>query len=121
MQGVATAVEALHEANFIHRDIKAANILIDRHGRPVVADLGLCRVVSADTLLTAGVGTAYFRSPEMRRGGTYDRSVDVYAIGQMLKAEVLPVVRDQTTATRIREIVSVCDGMPDKRIGIPPV
>lgn len=37
------AVESVHKLNFIHRDIKPDNILIDKYGHLKLADFGLCK------------------------------------------------------------------------------
>ena len=43
MNKVAKAVQTLHEAGYVHRDLKPGNILLRRNGDPVLIDLGLVK------------------------------------------------------------------------------
>lgn len=88
---VAEAVAHAHDRNVIHRDLTPANILLDRAGRPRVADFGLaCRIAGEDNvdLVTPGtiVGTPFYMSPEQAAGRTdlVGPSSDVYALGAIL-------------------------------------
>ncbi|KAL0238030.1 hypothetical protein GEMRC1_012504 [Eukaryota sp. GEM-RC1] len=76
------ALRHMHEKRIIHRDLKPQNILLDNRGHLKVADLGLGRVMSEQTLLVhTRVGTPYYISPELIRGDGYDEMSDVYALG----------------------------------------
>lgn len=78
---VAQGIEAAHEQGIIHRDIKPQNIIIDRTGKAKVADFGIARAVTSQTLSAAAVGSVHYISPEQARGGYSDVRSDVYSLG----------------------------------------
>ena len=88
---VATVAEALHHAHqhelhIVHRDVKPANILIDKDGRPYVADFGLAirEEESHEHLKLAG--TPAYMSPEQARceGHRIDGRSDVFSLGVVM-------------------------------------
>ena len=93
---IADALAHAHRAGVMHRDLKSANVLITRDGRPKVLDFGLSRALSRETLsdmsqsrasFTAeGVlaGTLSVMAPEMLRGEPADERSDIWALGVLL-------------------------------------
>ncbi|XP_027171830.1 lysM domain receptor-like kinase 3 [Coffea eugenioides] len=85
----ARGLEYIHEHTipaYIHRDIKSANILIDKDFRAKVADFGLAKLaeVGGSSLQSHLVGTFGYMAPEYANCGTVSPKVDVYAFGVML-------------------------------------
>lgn len=78
---VAQGIEAAHEQGIIHRDIKPQNIIIARDGKVKVADFGIARAASSQTLSATAVGSVHYISPEQARGGYSDVRSDVYSLG----------------------------------------
>nr|XP_034901101.1 lysM domain receptor-like kinase 3 isoform X2 [Populus alba] len=85
----ARGLEYIHEHTvpvYIHRDIKSANILIDKDFRGKVADFGLTKLtkVGSASLLTRLVGTFGYMSPEYAQYGDVSPKLDVFAFGVVL-------------------------------------
>ncbi|KAI3702577.1 hypothetical protein L6452_28321 [Arctium lappa] len=85
----ARGLEYIHEHTvpvYIHRDIKSANILIDKNFHGKVADFGLTKLteVGSTSLPTRLVGTFGYMPPEYAQYGDVSPKVDVYAFGVVL-------------------------------------
>nr|KAJ0185600.1 hypothetical protein LSAT_V11C900498680 [Lactuca sativa] len=85
----ARGLEYIHEHTvpvYIHRDIKSANILIDKNYHGKVADFGLTKLteVGSNSLPTRLVGTFGYMPPEYAQYGDVSPKVDVYAFGVVL-------------------------------------
>jgi len=83
LRGVTRAMAYAHERDIVHRDIKAANILIDRDGRVLVTDFGVA-LRAADVELTVDgtvIGTPAYMSPEQCAGRRAEPQSDQYSLG----------------------------------------
>ncbi|OHT13310.1 TKL family protein kinase [Tritrichomonas foetus] len=85
--GIAYAMQYIHSMNYLHRDLKSLNILLDADDYPKVCDFGMSRTMPEDdqkTLLTGGAGTVQWMAPEVLNSDPYDKKADVYSYGIML-------------------------------------
>ena len=77
------AIGFMHKNGVLHRDIKAANILVSHKGEVKLADFGLARFYDMDRQLhyTNRVVTIWYRAPELLYGQTeYGPAIDVWAV-----------------------------------------
>ncbi|HET7499816.1 MAG TPA: protein kinase [Kofleriaceae bacterium] len=81
------ALAAAHAAGVIHRDIKPANVLVAPGGRLLLADFGVARLETEDSLVTrtgALLGTPAYMSPEQASGDLATARSDLYSLGATL-------------------------------------
>jgi serine/threonine protein kinase len=117
----AEALEHAHQVGVIHRDVKPANLLLDREGRLWVTDFGLARWAADDALTMTGdvLGTLRYMSPEQAsaRRGLVDHRTDVYSLGATLY-ELLtlePVFRGEDRQELLHHILED-DPVPPRRL-----
>jgi serine/threonine protein kinase len=92
----ADALEAVHQAKVIHRDLKPGNILVTPDVHPKISDFGLAKLVDEASLSMIGdmAGTYFYMSPEQvasKRAGI-DARTDIFSLGVVLY-EMLTFVR----------------------------
>ena len=83
--GLAEALDAIHAAGLVHRDLKPDNVLLAYDG-PRVIDFGIARVAGASTLTGTGVlmGTLAYMSPEQAIGQAVGPPSDVFSLASVL-------------------------------------
>jgi serine/threonine protein kinase/predicted Zn-dependent protease len=81
---VGAALTAAHDAGILHRDVKAANIMIDGSDQricAIVTDFGLARAYDTESTLDGVAGTLGYLAPELFHGAPPSPATDVYAFG----------------------------------------
>ena len=126
LEPVLRALAEAHAKGLIHRDVKPENVIINDNGTVKVADFGLARAVTSQTVTsTQGVllGTVAYLSPEQVERGIADARSDVYAAGLML-FEMLTGTKAFTGDTAIHVAYQHVHGgvpTPSSRVaGLPP-
>ncbi|KAA8893271.1 kinase-like domain-containing protein [Sphaerosporella brunnea] len=77
-----TALSYLHTQGIIHRDIKAANILVNQDGRIQLCDFGVsAQLANKHNKRNTFVGTPQWMAPEALAGGSYDFKIDIWSFG----------------------------------------
>ena len=106
----AAALAAAHEQGLVHRDVKPANILLEKGvERAVLSDFGLARAADDVSMTRRGIiaGTPQYMSPEQAKGEPLDGRSDLFSLGCVLyemATGVSPFRADSTMATLRRLI-----------------
>ncbi|MEX0712784.1 MAG: serine/threonine-protein kinase, partial [Pirellulales bacterium] len=103
-----------HAQGLVHRDVKPANILLEKGvDRVLLTDFGLARAADDASLTRTGViaGTPRYMSPEQSRGDPVDHRTDLFSLGSVMYAACTgrPPFRAETSYGVLRRI---CDTLP---------
>ena len=80
-----TGLKVLHENGFVHRDVKAANLLLTDAGVLKIADMGLMTNYRERDRFSHNVVTLWYRAPELLLGSSqYGPEVDMWSVGCVL-------------------------------------
>ena len=82
----ASALAYAHGQSMIHRDVKPANLMLDRDNRVVLTDFGIAKIVTGVQFTASGgmVGTPAYMAPEQGLGEAGDERSDLYSLGVIL-------------------------------------
>jgi len=106
---ICSALEAAHDKNIVHRDIKPHNIMITTDNRVKVTDFGIARASNNATMHVGDsiLGSVHYISPEQARGGYVDCKSDIYSLGivfyEMLTGRV-PFESDSPIAVAMKHL-----------------
>ncbi|TWU17042.1 serine/threonine-protein kinase [Allorhodopirellula heiligendammensis] len=106
---VSAGLSAAHKQGLVHRDVKPANILLERGiERAMLTDFGLARAADDASVTRSGViaGTPGYMSPEQARGEPIDARSDLFSLGSVLYAMASGVApfRGETSYGILRKI-----------------
>jgi eukaryotic-like serine/threonine-protein kinase len=123
LEQAGRALDAAHAEGVVHRDVKPANLLLDRERNVHVADFGIASAAGMDSLTMTGtvLGTAGYLSPEQAQGERATPASDRYGLG-VVAYELLtgsrPFEADSPTAEAAAHVtapipsVSAATGLP---------
>ena len=121
---IARGLEAAHEKDIVHRDVKPANAIVDDKGHVTVMDFGLALLTAGSKLteLDTALGTAAYMSPEQSQGMEVDHRTDIWALGGVLYEMVCgkPPFRGLYAQALLYEIVhQEPEPLTAQRTGVP--
>jgi NIMA (never in mitosis gene a)-related kinase len=71
----------MHEMNVMHRDLKCANVFMNRDGTIKLGDMNVSKVANNKGLNFTQTGTPYYASPEIWLDKPYDIKSDIWSLG----------------------------------------
>ena len=87
LRQMAVGLQAVHDINVVHRDLKPGNILFRNDDSLTITDFGAAKNISGEfedlTVNNMVVGTPYYMSPEQASGMKVDKRSDMYSLGVM--------------------------------------
>jgi len=82
---ICSAVYYLHSYGIVHRDLKLENVMMtndhDTQSMPKLVDFGLAGIKGPNLKFKDAVGTVSYAAPEVLKGHSYDKSIDIWSIG----------------------------------------
>ncbi|RCK67419.1 Serine/threonine-protein kinase KIC1 [Candida viswanathii] len=133
-------LSAVHKLGVIHRDLKAANILISKEGNVQLCDFGVAaKLTSNSSKRTTMAGTPYWMAPEViRTGDSYNSKADIWSLGitiyeiatgnppycdkdaswamQLISKQTPPRLEGREYSLALKECIALClDENPDER------
>lgn len=80
---ITRGLKALHDLGVFHRDLKSANVFLNKDGGAKLGDMNVSKV-SKDGFLRTQTGTPYYASPEVWKDEKYNNKSDIWSLGCVL-------------------------------------
>jgi predicted Ser/Thr protein kinase len=122
---VARALDAAHERDLVHRDVKPANVLlVGNSDRVYLTDFGVAKPITSGGLTRTGlfIGTPDYSAPEQIEGREVDARTDVYALTAVLYScltGLAPYARNTEVAVLQAHLLEPPPRIKDQRPDLP--
>ena len=79
---ICLGIKEIHKKNIIHRDLKPENLFITKENKVKIGDFGICKQLDSNNeYANTNVGTKKYMAPEVIKGESYNKKVDIWAFG----------------------------------------
>lgn len=103
---IVQGLKALHDAKILHRDLKSANVFLNRDGSAKLGDMNVSKIAKKGLLYTQ-TGTPYYASPEVWKDQPYDGKSDIWSLGCVLYESITlkPPFRAEDMAGLYKKVI----------------
>ena len=120
----AQGLQAAHEKEIVHRDIKSANLIVTPKGQVKIMDFGLAQLAEQSRLTKTAMilGTPAYLSPEQARREPTDRRTDIWSLGVVIYEMVtgkLPFEGEREEAVAYAIVHEEPEAMTAQRVDVP--
>lgn len=81
---IVRGLKAMHDLSIMHRDLKSANVFLNKDSTVKLGDMNVSKVANQRGLNYTQTGTPYYASPEVWKDEPYDIKSDVWSLGCVL-------------------------------------
>lgn len=78
---ITKGLKALHELSIMHRDLKSANVFLNKDGTAKLGDMNVSKLTDMKGLNYTQTGTPYYASPEVWKDQPYNIKSDIWSLG----------------------------------------
>lgn len=83
--GCLRGLMCIHRMKIVHRDLKSANCLVDKHWTVKICDFGLSRIMTDENMKdTSSAGTPEWMAPELIRNKPFTEKCDIFSLGVIM-------------------------------------